>query len=94
MVVFSGSFAERGSSEKQRALLAQEAAFEAAMQSLDAAVNDKKGGFFGGEVKAPTGAERKKLATQAYADGKTALNEYIRIANEGLMRELNKIDLM
>ena len=94
MTVFSGSFAERGSSDKQRALLAQEAAFEAAMTVLDNAVNDKKGGFFGGEVKAPTGAARKNLAVQAYADGKAALNEYIRIANEGLMRELNKIDQM
>ena len=92
MTVFSGSFAERGSSEKTRQLLAQKQAFETAMIALDSAVNDKKGGFFGGEVKAPTGAERKKLAAQAYADGKTALNEYIRIANEGLMRELNKID--
>ena len=31
MIVFSGSFAERGSSNKQRSLLEQETAFEAAM---------------------------------------------------------------
>jgi hypothetical protein len=33
--VFSGSFAERASSPKQRALLEQEAAFEAAMSELE-----------------------------------------------------------
>ena len=72
----------------------QEKTFEAAMAALDTSVNDKKGGFFGGETKAPTGEARKKAATEAWLDGKKALNEYIRIANEGLMRELNKIDLM
>jgi hypothetical protein len=31
-------------------------------------------------------------ALTAFAEGKAALNEYIRIADEGLMLELNKID--
>ena len=93
MVVFSGSFAERGSSDKQRALVEQEQKFEAAMASLDSSVNDKAGGFLGtGGSKAPTGAARKTQAQQAWADGKAALNSYISIANEGLMLELNKID--
>ena len=53
---------------------------------------DTKGpGFFDGMVKAPTGAARKKQASEAWAEGKQALNEYIRLANEGLMLELNKL---
>ena len=94
MSVFSSSFAERGSSDKQRALLEQEQTFEAAMAALDSSVNDKKGGFLQADTKAPTGAARKKAATDAWLDGKKAINEYIRIANEGMMRELNKIDQM
>ena len=83
MVVFSGSFAERGSSDKQRSLLEQEQKFEAAMALLDGSVNDKAGGLFGtGAVKAPTGAARKTQALQAWNDGKAALNAYISIANE------------
>ena len=94
MSVFSSSFAERGSSDKQRALLEQEQTFEAAMAALDSSVNDKKGGFLQSDTLAPTGEARKKAATEAWLDGKKAINEYIRIANEGLMRELNKIDQM
>jgi hypothetical protein len=93
MTVFSGSFAEKGVSPKQTAMMKQEEVFAAAMGELEGCVKDRKGaGFFDPVIKSPTGDARKKQATEAYASGKTALNEYIRLANEGLMRELNTID--
>lgn len=92
MIVFSGSFAERGSSPKTKALQDQEKAFEAAMGELEGCVKDKKGeGFFAADIKMPTGEARKKQALEAYAKGKDALNEYVKIANAGLMLELNKL---
>ena len=33
-----------------------------------------------------------KKAQKAYSDGKVALNEYVRIMNDGLMLELNKLN--
>lgn len=69
--------------------------FLGAMKDLEGSVLDVKGpGFFDSVVKAPEGAERKKRALDAYARGKTALNEWIKIANVGLMRELNVIETM
>jgi len=94
MKVLAGSFAERGTSTKQRALTEQEVAFETAMAELEGCVKDRKGeGFFAQTIKMPTGEARKKQAKEAYANGMKALDEYVRILNEGLMLELNKIPL-
>lgn len=73
----------------------QEQIFEAAMSDLEGCVKDRKGeGFFAADIKMPTGAARQKQAQDAWLKGKNAINEYITIANTGLMRELNKIDLL
>jgi len=93
MSVFAGSFAERGTSDKQRALMQQEELFAAAMGELEGCVKDRKGeGFFAADIKMPQGAARKKQGQEAWTKGKAAINEYITIANKGLMLELNKID--
>jgi len=93
MKVFSGSFAERGQSPKNTALLNQELAFEKAMKGLEGSIKDMKGdGFFAADIKMPTGDAKKIQALASWEEGKTAINEYIRIGNDGLMLELNKIE--
>lgn len=93
MLLLSGTFAERGTSPKQRDLQAQLDAYTLAMKSLQGSVMDMPGeGFFSGKKKAPTGSERKKQAMEAYKAGREALNSYIRIFNEGLMMELTKLE--
>lgn len=93
MTLFAGSFAERGSSPKNKAMMEQEALFEEAMGNLEGCIKDRKGnGFFAADIKMPTGAAKKKQASESYAKAKEALNEYIKIGNNGLMLELNKID--
>ena len=90
MTVFAGSFAEKGTSPKQKALMEQEALFESAMSQLESTASVTKGsGFFASDVPA---SKDKKIARKAYEDGKKALNEYLKIVNTGLMLELNKID--
>ena len=90
MTVFAGSFAEKGTSPKQKALMEQEVAFEAAMTQLQGCASVTKGsGFFASDIPA---SKDKKVAKKAYEDGKKALNEYLTIVNTGLMLELNKID--
>lgn len=92
MTVFAGSFAERGTSPKTRAMLEQEQLFATSLRELEGSVKDIKGeGFFDPVVKAPTGAARKQAALAAWTKGKDALNEYVRLANDGLMFELNKL---
>eukprot|EP01031_Cornospumella_fuschlensis_P031593 gene31592-38181_t len=92
MKVLAGSFAERSSSAKTKALLEQESAFESAMSDLEGCVKDRKGeGFFAATKKAPTGKERTKQAKDAWARGMAALDQYVKILNEGLMLELNKV---
>lgn len=92
MKVLSGSFAERGSSPKQKLLAEKELAFEDAMKSLEGCIKDTKGeGFFASTIKMPTGKERTKQAIEAWKQGKVALNEYITALNDGLMLELNKL---
>jgi len=60
MVLFSGTFAERGTSTKQRLLLEQKDIFETAMGDLEGCVKDRReGGLFGKEIKMPTGSARK-----------------------------------
>ena len=49
-------------------------------------------GFFGGEIKIPEGGARKKQALDAWNTGKEAINQYITIANSGLMLELTQIE--
>jgi hypothetical protein len=68
MTVFAGSFSERSPTSKTKALMEQEGRFEAAMTALKDSCVDKPGGFFGGEIKAPTGGERKKLVSAACAE--------------------------
>ena len=93
MTVLSGSFAERSNSPKTKALMEQEVAFETAMKGLEGCTKDLKGdGFFAGTIKMPEGAARVKQAKESYAAGKTAINEYVKIFNSGLMLELNKLD--
>eukprot|EP01041_Mallomonas_annulata_P008246 gene8246-16962_t len=93
MTVLAGSFAERGSSPKQRALTEQLEVFEKAINKLESSVRVTKGeGFFAADVQPPTGAEKKKKALEAWQEGKTALNNYIQIVNSGLMQELNAIE--
>lgn len=90
MTVFAGSFAEKGSSPKQKQLMEQEVLFETAMKKLEGCASKTPGsGFFASDVPA---SKDKKVARQAYEDGKNALNEYIKVVNTGLMLELNKID--
>lgn len=92
MTVLSGSFAERGASPKQRALMEQESALEEAMTSLEGCVKtQKESGLFGREVQMPTGVERSAQAQNAWNLGKTAINKYIDIFNSGLMLELNSL---
>lgn len=60
MVVFSGTFAERGTSVKQRLLLEQKDLFATAMGDLEGCTKDRReGGLFGKEIKMPTGSARK-----------------------------------
>jgi len=95
MQLFSGTFAERGSSPKQRALSDQLDVFKSAMDELEGCIKDRPGqGFFAAKIKAPTGAAKKKQALEAFKKGKEAYNEYIKIANDGLMLELTKLDAM
>jgi hypothetical protein len=90
MTVFAGSFAEKGTSPKQKSLMEQEILFETAMSQLEGTASVTKGtGFFASDVPA---SKDKKVARKAYEDGKKALNEYVKIVNNGLMLELNKID--
>ena len=94
MTVISGSFAERGQSPKQTALLNKKLEFETVIGDLEGCIKDRKGDgflFFAKDIKMPTGAERKKQALTAYAAGKTILNDYVNILNDGLMLELNKL---
>jgi len=93
MLILSGTFAERGTSPKQRALQEQLDLFTAAMGELENCIRDMPGdSFFSGKKKMPTGAERTKKAKAAYDAGKKAYNEYVTIFNEGLMLELTKLD--
>lgn len=93
MVVMSGTFAERGTSEKQRQLSEQLDNFKIAMKSMEGCFKDMKGeGFFAADIKKPTGGAKKKQALQAWADGRKALKEYVDIFNAGLMREVNTIE--
>lgn len=92
MQLLAGSFAERGTSEKQRVLMAHRDEFLAATEQLKGSVIDvKESGFFGKTIKAPTGNARKQQATAAFAAAKKAYNEYITDLNLGLMLELNKL---
>ena len=93
MQVMSGTFAEKGTSEKQRQLSEQLEKFKKAMFKMENCFKDmKEGGFFSATLKKPTGGEKKKQALQAWKEGKEALDEYISIFNLGLMREVNPIE--
>lgn len=93
MQVMSGTFAERGTSEKQRQLAEQLDKFKKAMFRMENCFKDmKEGGFFSATSKKYTGSEKKKQALQAWKEGKEALSEYIDIFNLGLMREVNPIE--
>ena len=60
--------------------------------SLAGSVLERRGdGFFAGMVQPPTGSARTAQAKAAVAKAKGAYNEYVRIFNEGLMLELNKL---
>jgi len=64
MVLFSGTFAERGTSIKQRLLLEQKDIFETAMGDLEGCIKDRReGGLFGKDIKMPTGSARKTQVT-------------------------------
>jgi len=92
MQLLAGSFAERGTSEKQRVLMAHREEFLAATEQLRGSVMDvKEPGFFGKTIKAPTGSARKQQATAAFSAARTAYNAYIKDLNLGLMLELNKL---
>lgn len=67
MTVWSGSFAERGSSAKQRLLLDQIDAFKVAMDDLEGCVKNRNGGgFFASEIKMPTGQAKKNQVESCY----------------------------
>ena len=74
LTVFAGSFAERGSSPKQRAMMDQVENIRVALGDLEGSVKDRKGpGFFDPVVKAPTDdATRKKQVS-------LILYSYVRI---------------
>lgn len=92
MTVLAGTFAERGSSEKQRKLLDQLDLFKGAMFKMENCFKDMKGeGLFAADIKKPTGSAKKKQALEAWDAGNKALNEYVDIFNLGLMREVNPI---
>lgn len=95
MTVLAGSFAERGSSEKQRLLMDQEQAFEQAFRVLQGTTKDMKDGdfFFSPTIKMPTGPARKKQAQEGLKSATESYNNFVTIANKGLMRELNKLPL-
>jgi hypothetical protein len=93
MTLFAGTFAEKGTSEKTAAMTEQLDLFKESMTDLRYSCEDKPGKFFfQGPEKAPTGRDRKKIALAAFEKGKTALNTYIKLGNDGLMLELNKIE--
>lgn len=93
MTLLAGSFAERGTSAKQRGLMEQEEVFSAAMLSLEGCVKDTPGqGFFASPIKAPTGSARNTQANAALAAATKAYNEYVTQMNTGLMLELNKLE--
>ena len=95
MTVLAGSFAERGTSEKQRQLMDQEQAFEQAFRLLEGTTKDLKDGdfFFSPTIKMPTGAARKKQAQEGLKSATEAYNKFVTITNKGLMMELNKLPL-
>jgi hypothetical protein len=95
MTVLAGSFAERGSSEKQRLLMDQEQAFEQAFRVLQGTTKDMKDGdfFFSPTIKMPAGPARKKQAQEGLKSATESYNNFVTIANKGLMRELNKLPL-
>ena len=93
MNVMAGTFAERGTSEKQRQLIEQLDNFKKAMFRMENCFKDmKEGGFFSATSKKYTGGEKKKQALQAWKEGSEALTEYVNIFNLGLMREVNPIE--
>jgi len=86
MTLLAGSFAERGSSPKQRSLMEQREIFLEAMDKLEGCVKDtKEPGFFGKTIKA---TKSRAQANDAYAKAKAAYNEYVTQLNSGLMLEL------
>lgn len=93
MTILSGSFAEKGTSEKQRKMMEKELKFEEAMKLLQGTTKDMKGdGWFAADIKMPTGTARKKQAQEALQTAKETYNEFVVIMNKGLMMELNKLD--
>ena len=92
MTILAGTFAERGSSQKQRDLLDQLDNFKSAMFKMENCFKDMKGeGFFAADIKKPTGNDKKKQALEAWGAGTKALDAYVDIFNLGLMREVNTI---
>jgi len=93
MTILAGSFAEKGTSVKQRTLMEQEVKFEEAMKLMQGTTKDMPGdGWFAAKIKQPTGAARKKQAQAALQAAKMSYNEFVNVMNKGLMMELNKLD--
>ena len=93
MTILAGSFAEKGTSEKQRQMMEKEIKFEGAMKLLQGTTKDMKSeGWFAPDIKMPTGSARKKQAQEALQTSKEAYNEFVVLMNKGLMMELNKLD--
>ncbi|CAM9276315.1 unnamed protein product, partial [Pylaiella littoralis] len=81
--VWAQSMSIKGTGPKLRALLAQEELLEKSMARLEKAANGK--GLKEGESQA-------QEAAAAWRTGRDALQEYVDVANKGMVRSLRKID--
>ncbi|CAM9213410.1 unnamed protein product [Ectocarpus sp. 12 AP-2014] len=81
--VWAQSMSIKGTGAKLRALLSQEENLEQAMASLEKAASGK--GLKEGE-------SQGQAAKAAWEAGRDALQEYVEVANKGMVRSLRKID--
>ncbi|CAM9212201.1 unnamed protein product [Choristocarpus tenellus] len=85
LVIWSQSFASKGTGKKITALQDQEAALEAAMSTLSSIASNEYS-LSGGETQG-------KVAMASWEAGRDALKAFVDIANTGMTRQLNKVDL-
>ncbi|CBN74699.1 expressed unknown protein [Ectocarpus siliculosus] len=81
--VWAQSMSIKGTGAKLRALLSQEEKLEQAMASLEKAASGKS---------LKEGESQGQAAKAAWEAGRDALQEYVEVANKGMVRSLRKID--
>mmetsp|Transcript_12230 Transcript_12230/g.40563 ORF Transcript_12230/g.40563 Transcript_12230/m.40563 type:complete len:220 (+) Transcript_12230:37-696(+) len=95
--LWSSSFSSKTISPKTLAMNDAIDELREACRDLRSAASGKEGsgGFFGfGGPKAMDDGKRRKIAQDAYAKGKDAINKYIELGNDGLGLNFTPIDQM